>query len=92
MTFEFEGFQEFYDFLVEDGKEIKSELVNEFKKHVGNINKGCKCKKKEMIARVIQAYTKLIHKLDYDSKLKLKSTLEAEWVLFFYKGNLVKQV
>lgn len=92
MNFEFEGFQQLHDFLVTDGKELKGDRVNEFKRHVGNINRGCRCKKKERIGKAVQAYTRLIHTLDYDNELALKSTLGAEWVLFFHNGDLVKQI
>jgi hypothetical protein len=92
MNFEFEGFQQFHDFLTTDGKELKGDRVNEFKRHVSNINRGCKCKKKARVSKAVQAYTRLIHTLDYDNRLSLKSTLGAEWVLFFLNGDLVKQV
>ena len=84
MNFEFEGFQQFHDFLTTDGKELKGDRIDEFRRHCGNINRGCKCKKKERIGKAVQAYTRLIHTLDYDNKLVLKSFLGAERVLFLH--------
>ena len=91
MTFEFDGFQELYDFLNTGGKEVENEFVSEFKRHVGNINKGCKCKKKERIGKAVQAYTRLVHKLNKENEFKMKDELEAKTIRFLYKGDLVRQ-
>ena len=91
MTFEFDGFQELYDFLTTGGKEIKNDFIPEFKRHVGNINKGCKCKKKERIGKAVQAYTRLVHKLNKENEFGIKDELEAKTIRFLYKGDLVRQ-
>lgn len=94
MNFEFEGFQQFHDFLTTDGKELKGDRVDEFKRHCGNINRGCKCKKKERIGKAVQAYTRLVHTMSSasDNARELKSLLGAKLVLFYHNGDLVKQV
>ena len=94
MIFEFEGPQQLYDFLLSDGKELKGgALVNEFKRHVGNINKGCKCTKKLRVAKAVQAYSRLVHKLDREHSIpKIKSVLGAKTLRFLHKGDLVREV
>jgi len=93
MIFDFEGPQEFYNFLLSDGKELKGDLVSEFKRHVGNINKGCKCTKKLRVAKAVQAYSRLVHKLDREDSIpKIKSALGAKTLRFLHKGGLVREV
>lgn len=85
----FNNFTEFFDFLnTKKGQGFSSPPYMNFRKFCKNINVGCRCKKKERIAKARQAYTTILNTLGDSVASELKRIIGAKEIEFYMDGKL----
>jgi hypothetical protein len=89
----FNNFTEFFDFLNgKKGQAFSSPPYANFKKCCKNINVGCKCKKKERLAKARQAYTTILNTLPDGVASELRRIIGAKEIEFYMDGNLYLKI
>ena len=89
----FNNFTEFFDFLnTKKGQAFSSPPYMTFRKACKNINVGCKCKKKQRVAKARQAYTTILNTLSDDVAGEIRRVIEAKEIEFYMDGNVFLKI